>query len=267
MSYRVVAGAGGFYQREATQAVKKTKKGFNVGKRRLLLSATSLVLVNPAEAIGVKCTGMNGRDLQLCLRAEREKQGLPPATQDDEERGPAEPVGEKITLPSGIQYREIESGDEFAPVVAIGDTLEIQFTVYRLSSGAYFKYSSGGIPVLLFSLGTGKDFGDDVSRVYRFVLGQKRSLPLAATYALVGLHRGGTRRVLIPPGVLGWDDKGTVLPQPQDFGGKRRLASHFDEPLLFEATVVNVQKTANQKEALPEINYSGFQGLPAPPRL
>lgn len=61
----------------------------------------------------------------------------------------------------------------------IGSICEIQYTVYRLSSGGYFKYSSGGSPVLLFGLGYGYELADDVGSVYRFVLGDRSALPAA----------------------------------------------------------------------------------------
>lgn len=158
---------------------------------------------------------------------------------------------------AGIQYRELADGigREAKP----GSVCDIQYKVYRLSSGAYYKYSSGGTPVLLFSLGYGNEGKDDVNQIYRlsrfralawiglpvtesdggdwgaasrFKLGDANSLPRAVIPATVGMREGGKRRILVPPS-LGWTSS-DVGPVPDTFGGRRRLASHKDEPLLFE---------------------------------
>ena len=65
--------------------------------------------------------------------------------------------GVLVTLPSGIQYRELDEGRPDGKVAAKGDTLFILYTVYRLAPGAYFKYSSGGTPIFLWSRGYGNE--------------------------------------------------------------------------------------------------------------
>ncbi len=50
----------------------------------------------------------------------------------------------------------------------MGGLCDIRYTVYRLSSGGYYKYSSGGTPVFLFSQGYGQQGQDDLGDVYRF---------------------------------------------------------------------------------------------------
>lgn len=72
-----------------------------------------------------------------------------------------------------------------------------------------------------------------------FRLGDKFSLPAAATPAVVGMKEGGRRRILIPPS-LGWVDN-TVSPRPETFGGTRRLAGHRDEPLLLEVELLKAK--------------------------
>eukprot|EP00951_Prasinocladus_malaysianus_P046357 scaffold638201_cov46-Prasinocladus_malaysianus.AAC.1 len=52
---------------------------------------------------------------------------------------------------------------------------QISYTVYRLASGAYYKYSSGGTPVYLWSVGYGNEGKDDVGTVYRFKLGERNA--------------------------------------------------------------------------------------------
>jgi hypothetical protein len=68
---------------------------------------------------------------------------------------------------------------------------ECRYTVFKLSAGAYFKYSSGGTPVLLFALGYGTEGKNDVGETYDFVLGDEKALPAAATLGMVGMRVGG----------------------------------------------------------------------------
>ena len=72
-------------------------------------------------------------------------------------------------------------------------------------------------------------------------------LPRAVPPAMVGMRKGGRRRVLVPP-QLGWSSD-TVRPRPKTFGAKRRLAQHRDEPLLFEAEVVAVYPPGSDEAA------------------
>jgi len=185
-----------------------------------------------------------------------------------EERAEAENPGELVTMPSGLQYREISTGTK-GPVVQKGDVVEFTYIVYRLSSGAYFKYSSGGRPVLLYSYGYGNEGQNDVGDTWRATLNTK-DLPLAASAAMVGMRRGGRRRILIPP-QFGWTDN-AVGPKPQTFGAYRRLEQHKDEPLLFEVEVARVLPGGREvpdEEALPEDtntdNVEPLYKLPAPP--
>lgn len=77
------------------------------------------------------------------------------------------------------------------PALAVYATI-YRYTVFKLSSGAYFKYSSGGTPVLLFALGYGTEGKNDVGESYTFVMGDKKALPVAATVGMVGMREGGT---------------------------------------------------------------------------
>eukprot|EP00958_Prasinococcus_capsulatus_P014435 scaffold1518_cov417-Prasinococcus_capsulatus_cf.AAC.28 len=140
-----------------------------------------------------------------------------------DEKEAEEAPGELVTLPSGIQYREILEGRGAEAVE--GATCEMMYAdlcsnaacaapqlsklcvvhtcasltrdvvlrryiVYRLSSGAYYKYSSGGQPVYLWSTGFGFEGKDDVGEVYRFVVGQRGDLPVAADVAVRGMRVG-----------------------------------------------------------------------------
>lgn len=123
--------------------------------------------------------------------------------------------------------------------------LQISYTVYRLASGAYYKYSSGGTPVYLWSLGYGNEGKDDLDAVYRFRLGDANSLPPTAMVAMKGMTEGGRRRVLVPPN-LGWRDNKSMLPKPDTFGGFRRLEAHKDEPLLLEVELKKVLQGSDE---------------------
>ncbi|GFR44958.1 hypothetical protein Agub_g6268, partial [Astrephomene gubernaculifera] len=238
-------------------------------RRKQLLALTAaaglLAMAGPAKA-GIPCPGLNGYALQQCLRevrrareaSERERQAGSSGTAGGSAAAGAsssssvsdrdavqeerlryrqyEQPGTLVTLPNGTQYRELLEGS--GPAATHGSVCEISYIVYRLSSGAYYKYSGGGTPVFLFSLGYGQEGKDDVGQTYRFRLDDPLALPAAVPPALLGMRQGGRRRVLVPPG-LGWvDDK--VGPRPDTFGGRRRLSGHRGEPLLLEVELVRV---------------------------
>ena len=64
---------------------------------------------------------------------------------------------------AGLQYRELLEGT--GPEALFGSVCDISYVVYRLASGAYYKYSSGGTPVFLFSLGYGQVRTAPASRI------------------------------------------------------------------------------------------------------
>jgi hypothetical protein len=66
----------------------------------------------------------------------------------------------------GLQYREMSVGQGTG--ASVGSICDITYTVYRLSSGGYYKYSSGGTPVYMWSLGYGNEGRDDIGETYRF---------------------------------------------------------------------------------------------------
>ncbi|GLC35668.1 hypothetical protein PLESTF_001662800 [Pleodorina starrii] len=293
----------GFATTHASAPIQPAEEGPVAARRTALLSLASAVLVGAgnlsecgrAEAAlaGVACPGLNGYALQQCLREARKAREAAEAAADTaagasgnggggadvvrEERlryRQYEQPGTLVTLPNGLQYRELLEGA--GPEATRGSICEITYIVYRLSSGAYYKYSSGGTPVFLFSLGYGQEGKDDVGQTYRFRLGDPGSLPAAVTPALVGMRQGGRRRVLVPP-QLGWvDDK--VGPRPDTFGGQRRLVGHRDEPLLFEAELVRVRQLqppagataaggGQEEAAQPQqgLGRGALFRLPAPP--
>ena len=177
----------------------------------------------------------------------------------EEEEG-AQPL---VTLPSGVQYRELAAGSPEMPAAERGDVLDVQYKVFRLASGAYFKYSSGGTAIYMWSLGFGEEGKNDLGAIYRFELGELRSMPAAATPAIVGMRPGGVRRILVPP-QYGWADS-DVRPRPDTFGAGRRLAAHGDEPLLLEVTLVRARRGAGMGRPEPELRPGLPFKLPGPP--
>eukprot|EP00877_Chromochloris_zofingiensis_P013386 jgi/Chrzof1/8300/Cz03g05120.t1 len=218
--------------------------------RRQVLEAAAVSLTTwclsgslDAQAAGFKCPGLRGYNLQKCLREARQAQDAAEGGAGDVQAERLkyrqyEQPGDLVTLPSGIQYRELEQGN--GQVAAVGCTCEMSYTVYRLSSGAYFKYSSGGTPVYMWSVGYGNEGKDDLGATYNFRLGDPDAVPRAVSSAMVGMKEGGRRRVLVPP-ELGWvTDR--VGPPPPSFGASRRLAAHRDEALLFEVQLIKVRQ-------------------------
>jgi len=178
----------------------------------------------------------------------------------------AEADAPTTTLPNGLRYREYVTGEVGEEAMA-GSRVDARYKVFRLSSGAYFKYSSGGTPVLLWSRGYGAEGRDDVGETISFVLGET-PLPRAVTPCVVGMKKGSVRRILVPPN-LGWvnDD---VVPRPDSFGAVRRLINYKDGPLLFEIEVVKVRNGAEVKDG--DVKGIEMEGdfsyrLPAPPTL
>jgi hypothetical protein len=178
----------------------------------------------------------------------------------------AEADAPTTTLPNGLRYREYVTGEVGEEAMA-GSRVDARYQVFRLSSGAYFKYSSGGTPVLLWSRGYGAEGRDDVGETISFVLGET-PLPRAVTPCVVGMKKGSVRRILVPPN-LGWvnDD---VVPRPDSFGAVRRLINYKDGPLLFEIEVVKVRNGAEVKDG--DVKGIEMEGdfsyrLPAPPTL
>jgi len=175
------------------------------------------------------------------------------------------------TLKSGLQYREYVVGTEGDEIVA-GSRVEAMYKVFRLSSGAYFKYSSGGSPVLLWGRGYGFEGRDDIGDTYDFVLGAKDSLPRAAAPCVVGMRKGGVRRILIPPN-LGWVSN-DVGPKADSYGASRRLENYRDGPLLLELEIVRVRNGPardddddDKVDANLEPEGDNSYRLPAPPTL
>ena len=258
-------------ERDAAR-VEGTPSSHRAGRRNALLSSGAAIglFTSPSSALAYGLgkapspTNSNRRSEEEIRRARED------AERRREERELEANPGVLVTLPSGIQYRDLDEGKENGKVAQKGDTLFVLYTVYRLAPGAYFKYSSGGTPIFMWARGYGTEGQDDVGATYKFVLGEANSLPRAVSPAVLGMHEGGKRRVLVPP-ALGWTDN-DVQPRPPTFGSGRRLSNHREEPLLMEVDLVRIRKSdepLSEEDLNDELNpgiWGGFK-LPAPPRL
>lgn len=55
-----------------------------------------------------------------------------------------------------------------------------------------------------------------------------------------GMRVGGKRKISVPP-ELGWNTSGG-FPEPQTFGGRRKMLNHINENLQFEVELIRVKK-------------------------
>ena len=182
------------------------------------------------------------------------------------------------TTKDGVRWRDVREGS--GGEVGRGDGVLLKYRVMRLGKRATDNLSGEASPV--FSLGYGED--DDTERdVLQAVVGAKQLIP-ALDSALVGMRKGGSRRLFVVP-EKGWKKinascsaatngasnagdasaggldvlgqavvplaeivdndaciEDVLLPQPRNFGAKRRLARRFDEGLLVEVEVVDLRK-------------------------
>ncbi|KAG5407133.1 hypothetical protein IGI04_013252 [Brassica rapa subsp. trilocularis] len=128
-----------------------------------------------------------------------------------------------------------------------GDLVELNY-VCRRANGYYVhstvdQFSGESAPVKLFL------DGNDVIEGLKEVL--------------VGMKAGGKRRALIPPSV-GYINE-TLKPIPEEFGPRRSLLSHANEPLVFEVQLLKVLlssppgggSTSADQQQQPEQQKSG----------
>ncbi|KAL5548750.1 hypothetical protein UlMin_003981 [Ulmus minor] len=125
-----------------------------------------------------------------------------------------------LKLPSGVRIQEIVEGK--GAEAQEGKIVEINYVCRR--SNGYFVHS------------TVDQFSGESSPVVlpldenRIIKGLKE--------VLIGMKVGGKRRALIPP-TLGYINA-NLKPIPEEFGPRRSLLSHADEPLIFEVQLLKV---------------------------
>ena len=196
--------------------------------RRSLVSSTASIALGIASAFSdqepalAKC-----KDIESC-REEGERR----IAQDELDKGPI------VRLPGGIRFREPKrgSGDE---VLREGDVAEITFVV--TTTGGNYMYSFGR------SIEPGQaDYGETL----RVLLG-RHDVPIAVERAMVGMRRGGVRRIEVPP-ALGFSTSGGE-PAPVSFSGRKKMERYealltgnglqpgYEALLIFEVEVVKIK--------------------------
>lgn len=166
---------------------------------------------------------------------------------------------------SGARFKDVTKGSPEAGVAASGSVVKLRYRVMR--SGKRASDGLSGEASTIFSLGYGEDDGPK-DAVLTSTLGEGQ-LVKALDEGLVGMAVGGKRRVQVrPENGLGWKKPGKCaeessvlgivggipnaateneetclnekLPQPVDFGSKRRFSRRFDESLIVEAELMGL---------------------------
>ena len=127
----------------------------------------------------------------------------------------------------GLVYEQVNQGAG-APAKA-GDIAVFHWIIRR--ANGYFIYGS-------IDCGIGCGNGDPSE----YKLGPDGSLIAGLDELLTGMQPGEKRRALVPP-ALGYVRKG-MEPQPPDFGQKRQVEAHSNEPLVFEVKLIKTRSAA-----------------------
>jgi len=127
----------------------------------------------------------------------------------------------------GLVYEQVNQGAG-EPAKA-GDVAVFHWIIRR--ANGYFIYGS-------IDCGIGCGNGDPSE--YR--LGPDGNLIAGLDELLTGMRPGEKRRALVPP-ALGYVRKG-MEPQPPEFGQKRQVEAHANEPLVFEVKLIKTRTKA-----------------------
>ncbi|CAN8230421.1 unnamed protein product [Cochlearia groenlandica] len=125
-----------------------------------------------------------------------------------------------LKLPSGVRFQEILEGE--GREAREGDLVELNYVCRR--ANGYFVHS------------TVDQFSGESSPVKLFL--DDADVIEGLKEVLLGMKAGGKRRALIPPSV-GYINE-TLKPIPEEFGPRRSLLSHANEPLVFEIQLLKV---------------------------
>ncbi|KAK9828646.1 hypothetical protein WJX72_001289 [[Myrmecia] bisecta] len=129
---------------------------------------------------------------------------------------------------SGAKIQELSVGSGSA--AKEGDQVEIEYVLRR--SNGYFIYSTvEGVSFQPRDVPIGPI---DVK------LGDSDVIE-GLQEALIGMQRGGKRRVLVPPEAGYAAAPSSLQPQPPTFAGQRQLLNHANEQLLFEIQLVKIR--------------------------
>jgi FKBP-type peptidyl-prolyl cis-trans isomerase len=140
-----------------------------------------------------------------------------------------------VSLDNGLKYKEVRAGTGDKAVM--GDTVSIQFSGRCLNLNGK-KFISTQDKSMLSS-------GLDVSEPFIFTLGGGTVVP-GLEQAIVGMQKGGYRRVVIPQ-ALGYDSDMKLGPTPGSFEESRSLQSIVKNPnrdasLLFDVSLERIKK-------------------------
>ncbi|XP_031376048.1 peptidyl-prolyl cis-trans isomerase FKBP16-1, chloroplastic isoform X2 [Punica granatum] len=125
-----------------------------------------------------------------------------------------------MKLADGVRFQEIVEGEGME--AREGDTVEINYVCRR--SNGYFVHST----VDQFS-------GDSMPVILPL---DENKIIEGLKEVLIGMKVGGKRRALIPPSV-GYTNE-YLKPIPEEFGPRRSLLSHANEPLVFEVQLMKI---------------------------
>ncbi|KAF6161716.1 hypothetical protein GIB67_017371 [Kingdonia uniflora] len=123
-------------------------------------------------------------------------------------------------LPSGVRIQDIVEGE--GPEAQEGDLVEVNYVCRR--SNGYFVHS------------TVDQFSGESTPVVLPV--DEKQIIKGLKEVLIGMRVGGKRRALIPPSV-GYVNE-NLKPIPDEFGPRRSLLSHANEPLIFELQLLKL---------------------------
>ncbi|KAL2332861.1 hypothetical protein Fmac_014074 [Flemingia macrophylla] len=125
-----------------------------------------------------------------------------------------------LKLPSGVRIQDVVEGE--GPEAHDGDLAEFNYVCRR--ANGYFVFS------------TVDQFSGESSPV---ILPLDESQMIAGLKeVLTGMRVGGKRRALIPPSA-GYVNE-NLKPIPEEFGPRRSLYSHAQEPLVFEVQLLKI---------------------------
>ncbi|KAJ0046652.1 hypothetical protein Pint_03742 [Pistacia integerrima] len=125
-----------------------------------------------------------------------------------------------LKLASGVKFQDIVEGE--GPEAREGDLVEVNYVCRR--SNGYFVHS------------TVDQFSGESAPVM-LPLDENKTIK-GLKEVLLGMKVGGKRRALIPPSV-GYINE-NLKPIPEEFGPRRSLLSHANEPLIFEVQLLKV---------------------------
>ncbi|PON86356.1 Peptidyl-prolyl cis-trans isomerase, FKBP-type [Trema orientale] len=125
-----------------------------------------------------------------------------------------------LKLPSGVRIQEIIEGT--GPEANEGNLVEINYVCRR--ANGYFVHS------------TVDQFSGESSPVILPL--NENEIIKGLKDAITGMKVGGKRRALIPPSV-GYVNE-NLKPMPEEFGPRRSLMSHINEPLIFEVQLLKL---------------------------